>query len=62
MIRYTGGLSIFTFLRMRTWMRIDDPYESQETVRDAIALARLEGLEGHAQAAECRLLATENGK
>jgi histidinol dehydrogenase len=22
--RYTGGLSVFTFLRVRTWMRMDD--------------------------------------
>ncbi|CAM9990536.1 unnamed protein product [Ascophyllum nodosum] len=53
--RYTGGLSVMTFLRVRTWMRIDDPKPSQGLVRDAIHLARMEGLEGHARAAECRL-------
>ena len=54
--RYTGGLSVFTFLRIRTWMRIDDPSASQPVVRDAVALARIEGLEGHARAAEKRIL------
>ncbi|OQR99252.1 histidinol dehydrogenase [Achlya hypogyna] len=54
--RYTGGLSVHTFLRIRTWMRIDDAVQSQELVRDAVALARIEGLEGHARAAEQRLV------
>lgn len=55
--RYTGGLSVFTFLRIRTWMNITsgDDSSSQEMIRDAISLARIEGLEGHARAAECRL-------
>lgn len=50
--RITGGLSVFTFLRIRTWLRFDDPGElAAPTAR----LARLEGLEGHARAAEGRL-------
>jgi phosphoribosyl-ATP pyrophosphohydrolase/phosphoribosyl-AMP cyclohydrolase/histidinol dehydrogenase len=56
--RYTGGLSVFTFLRIRTWMNItegSDP-SAQEMIRDAVSLARIEGLEGHARAAECRLI------
>lgn len=57
--KYTGGLSVHTFLRLRTWMRIDDEAAAQEQVEDAIALARLEGLEGHARAAEKRL--SKNG-
>jgi len=55
--RYTGGLSVFTFLRIRTWMNITaggDP-AAQDMIADAVALARIEGLEGHARAAECRL-------
>lgn len=52
--RYTGGLSVFNFLRIRTWMRIDDTAAAQEMVDDTILMARLEGLEGHARAAECR--------
>jgi histidinol dehydrogenase len=52
--RYTGGLSVFNFLRIRTWMRIDEEGESQEMVEDSVRMARLEGLEGHARAAEKR--------
>merc|ERR1719384_562716 len=54
--RYTGGLSVFNFLRIRTWMRVDDANESQGMVNDSIVMARLEGLEGHARAAESRSL------
>merc|ERR1712159_810439 len=53
--RYTGGLSVHTFLRLRTWMRVDDAAAAREQVEDAVALARLEGLEGHARAAERRV-------
>ncbi|GLE00995.1 hypothetical protein PINS_up009808 [Pythium insidiosum] len=54
--KYTGGLSVHTFLRIRTWMRIDDAEASQSLVRDSARLARMEGLEGHARAAEQRLV------
>lgn len=54
--RYTGGLSVFTFLRIRTWMHLTDKSDAQQLVQDAVALARMEGLEGHARSAECRLL------
>lgn len=54
--RYTGGLSVFTFLRIRTWMDIRDPVLSQGVVQDSSQLARLEGLEAHARAADMRLL------
>jgi phosphoribosyl-ATP pyrophosphohydrolase/phosphoribosyl-AMP cyclohydrolase/histidinol dehydrogenase len=53
--RYTGGLSVLTFLRMRTWLRIDQPEQARQVVEDAVALARLEGLEGHARSAARRL-------
>ncbi|KAG7398034.1 hypothetical protein PHYBOEH_011765 [Phytophthora boehmeriae] len=54
--KYTGGLSVHTFLRIRTWMRINDAEASQSLVQDSALLARMEGLEGHARAAEKRLL------
>eukprot|EP00551_Chaetoceros_affinis_P006128 CAMPEP_0203670974 /NCGR_PEP_ID=MMETSP0090-20130426/6908_1 /ASSEMBLY_ACC=CAM_ASM_001088 /TAXON_ID=426623 /ORGANISM="Chaetoceros affinis, Strain CCMP159" /LENGTH=484 /DNA_ID=CAMNT_0050535967 /DNA_START=415 /DNA_END=1869 /DNA_ORIENTATION=+ len=57
--RYTGGLSVFNFLRIRTWMRIDDQSASQGMVDDSIVMARLEGLEGHARASEARSLTKE---
>ena len=53
--RYTGGLCVNDFLRIRTWMRVDDKKEAQVAVEDAVRLARIEGLEGHARAAEHRL-------
>jgi histidinol dehydrogenase len=51
--RSMGGLSVLTFLRVRTWLRLDDP---AILLPDAARLARLEGLEGHARAAEARRL------
>ena len=53
--RYRGGLSVFDFLRIRTWLEIDDRDAALQTVEDSVALARLEGLEAHARAAERRL-------
>jgi phosphoribosyl-ATP pyrophosphohydrolase/phosphoribosyl-AMP cyclohydrolase/histidinol dehydrogenase len=49
--RSRGGLSVFTFLRMRPWLEITDP---GELAADAASIARLEGLEAHARAAEIR--------
>ena len=49
--RFSGGLSVLTFLRMRTWLRVDPP---TTLIQDTARLARLEGLEGHARAAEAR--------
>ena len=41
--RYTGGLSVFTFLRIRTYMNITDANAAQQIVADAAQLARIEG-------------------
>ena len=54
--RSTGGLSVLTFLRVRTWMRVDDPLEAAQMTRDAVRLGQMEGLIGHANAARARLL------
>ena len=51
--RFVGGLSVFHFLRIRTWLRLHGP-SAQGVVEDAVRLARLEGLEGHARSAERR--------
>jgi len=59
--RYTGGLSVFNFLRIRTWIRIDDKEMCQNMVEDSVIMARLEGLEGHAKAAEARRLLHSSG-
>ncbi len=50
--RSRAGLSVFTFLRARTWLELDDP---GQVARDAAQFARLEGLEAHARAAERRV-------
>ncbi len=52
--RFGGGLSVLAFLRVRTRLRIDDRAGARPLVDDAAALARLEGLEGHARSAERR--------
>ena len=49
--RFTGGLSVLTFLRVRTWLEADP---TSELLTDTAWLARQEGLEGHARAAEQR--------
>eukprot|EP00455_Lapot_gusevi_P000897 TRINITY_DN10377_c0_g1_i4.p1 TRINITY_DN10377_c0_g1~~TRINITY_DN10377_c0_g1_i4.p1 ORF type:complete len:453 (-),score=132.79 TRINITY_DN10377_c0_g1_i4:79-1386(-) len=60
--RYSGGLSVFNFLRIRTWLNLDSLPAAQEIVHDSMALARLEGLEGHARSAEQRLVGPEESK
>ncbi len=52
--RYVGGLSVMTFLRVRTWMEIKSREAARELIEDAAALARHEGLEAHARAADYR--------
>ena len=49
--RYHSGLSVLTFLRSPTWMALDD---AGPLVDDTMLLARLEGLEAHARAAQIR--------
>lgn len=53
--RSRAGLSVLTFLRARTWIALDAPIAAEAMCRDAAALARLEGLEAHARAAEMRI-------
>jgi len=52
--RSVGALSVATFLRVQTWLRIDDRAAAAPVVEDSVALARMEGLEAHARAAEQR--------
>jgi len=53
--RFAGGLSVLHFLRVRTWLELEAGEGLEALARDAAALARLEGLEAHARAAERRL-------
>jgi phosphoribosyl-ATP pyrophosphohydrolase/phosphoribosyl-AMP cyclohydrolase/histidinol dehydrogenase len=50
--RFSGGLSVLTFLRVRTW--IESSHIDERLRDDAVWLARQEGLEAHARAAERR--------
>ncbi|HVH67234.1 MAG TPA: histidinol dehydrogenase [Gemmatimonadales bacterium] len=50
--RWAGGLSVYAFLRVRTWLRIDDPMSARSLLDDAAWFARVEGLQAHARAAE----------
>ena len=58
--RSMGGLSVMTFLRVRTWMRVDDRLAAAQMTADAVMLGELEGLHGHAAAARARLLKDED--
>ncbi|MHC5066657.1 MAG: histidinol dehydrogenase [Planctomycetota bacterium] len=49
-----GGLSVFDFIRINTWMQLEAGSELRALARDAAALASLEGLPGHARAALMR--------
>ena len=53
--RAFGGLSVLTFLRVRTFMKLDVLATPSQVYRDTAAFARLEGLEAHARSAEARL-------
>lgn len=53
--RSRAGLSVYNFLKTRTWIDIDDAAAAQGVYADSVALGRMEGLEGHARSAEKRL-------
>ena len=58
--RGAGGLSVFDFLRIRTWLRLDGKSladnELSALAADTAILARSEGLEAHARSALARVL------
>ena len=53
--RWRGGLSVLDFVRIQTALEVTDAAAFECMARDAAHLARMEGLEGHARAAERRL-------
>jgi histidinol dehydrogenase len=59
--RFTGGLSVLHFLRVRTWLRLNDGPAARAMAADAAALARLEGLEAHARSADRRARPPQGG-
>ncbi|MDA7963960.1 histidinol dehydrogenase [Ruegeria sp.] len=56
--RYTGGLSVHKFTKTVTYQRCDDTAADELAHRTA-RISRLEGMEGHARAAELRQHAVE---
>jgi phosphoribosyl-ATP pyrophosphohydrolase/phosphoribosyl-AMP cyclohydrolase/histidinol dehydrogenase len=50
--RFEAGLSVMHFLRLRTWLELDRT--DDQLLEDTVRLARIEGLSGHAAAAERR--------
>jgi phosphoribosyl-ATP pyrophosphohydrolase/phosphoribosyl-AMP cyclohydrolase/histidinol dehydrogenase len=52
--RFQAGLSVSHFLRLRTWLKIDEFNDARELIDDAVALAQIEGLSGHRAAAIAR--------
>lgn len=52
--RYTGGLSVHKFTKTVTWQRCN-PDASRELAHRTARISRMEGMEGHARAAEIRL-------
>jgi len=56
-------LSVLNFLRVRTWLQINNTLaDSTLLAADAAALARLEGLEAHARAADLRRTSSHSTK
>ncbi len=53
--RFSGPLSVQDFLVGRNWLQMEPGPEADAVAHDAVALARLEGLEAHARSAERRL-------
>lgn len=53
--RFRCGLSVFDFLKVATWLRIDSSAQAAGLYHDAVALAEIEGLPGHRDAARGRL-------
>ncbi|MEM9063259.1 MAG: histidinol dehydrogenase [Pseudomonadota bacterium] len=52
--KYTGGLSVHKYMKLVTWQRMTR--EGSKRVAEATArISRLEGMEGHARAADVRL-------
>lgn len=52
--RFQAGLSVIHFLRLRTWIRIDDTGKCEGVLDDTMLIARMEGLIGHERSAAVR--------
>ena len=52
--RRNSGLSVFTFMKQPTWLQMKVSEEFADIIDDTAALAELEGLKWHAEAAKAR--------
>ncbi len=53
--RFSGGLSVFHFLRIRTWLQVEDRAAAAGLLMDVQRLGEIEGLAAHARSAAVRL-------
>lgn len=53
--RFQSGLSVMHFLRLRTWIRIDEPIACEPALDDTMRIARMEGLIAHERSAQRRV-------
>ncbi len=53
--RFASGLSVLSFLRRPTWIRMRDGPDLERVGRDAATFARMEGLRAHARATQARM-------
>jgi len=59
--RSAAGLSVSHFLRLRTWLRIDDPRAAAGLIEDTERIAQIEGLVGHQRSARLRVKSHASG-
>jgi hypothetical protein len=53
---------VFTFLRVRTFLDMDNAAAAEEIVKDSMALGKMEGLFAHASSARMRLTVPQGVK
>ena len=53
--RFQAGLSVMHFLRLRTWLRLDEGGEAADLLADTQRIARMERLAGHEASARRRM-------
>ncbi|MHC4975675.1 MAG: histidinol dehydrogenase [Planctomycetota bacterium] len=56
--RFRAGLSVMDFVRMQTWIRLEDATQAGALYQDTQQIARIERLTGHENAASARLTRT----
>ncbi len=60
--RFCAGLSVMHFLRLRTWLRIDEINRAGSMLGETVRIASMEGLAGHAASARARVVRADDGR